>query len=212
MSFGISHHWNWEKGGKSLENGNCHHPIWIYCVPDRPFHNSGPLNQDIGDSYVVQERRATDSETRKLWKGQTDSDEAQHTTRRQTGGHFFLKYHHHSSLSKAKEPAIEFWMKHLWISVKRGKDKNWKLSLFVIHDPARFLNISEIYFKCVFQAALFLPYSTLIVSSIYTFFNLFICPCRGDWIFHTWYNNWWNLTSSLFLVIDRTRRKCAEWT
>ena len=43
--------------------------VWRSVCPTRPFTILEPQDQDIGEFYVVQERRTTDFEASKLWKG-----------------------------------------------------------------------------------------------------------------------------------------------
>ena len=41
--------------------------------PTNPFTMLEPQDQEIGEFYVLQERRATDFEASKLWKGSSGS-------------------------------------------------------------------------------------------------------------------------------------------
>ena len=43
--------------------------------PTNPFTMLEPQDQEIGEFYVLQERRATDFEASKLWKGSSGSVE-----------------------------------------------------------------------------------------------------------------------------------------
>ena len=50
------------------------HTIFFYHDPTNPFTILEHSDQEIGEFYVVQERRATDFEALKMWKGRSGRD------------------------------------------------------------------------------------------------------------------------------------------